>query len=174
MTSLNVRCGFQRSTNLNRNSSSFLLTTFFFLCFILFHPLRGDAKNNLEELIIWKLSDELKLPAETEKKFSDTLRKYNDQKTESSQIIEGQIQVLRKVANEKERQTWLDRYRKTLVDFNAIVLSEHDDIRKILGDEKFVRYLELKSDLNSRIKNLMLSKEVSPPETKPQEQKNKK
>lgn len=118
------------------------------------------AKNNLEELIIWKLSDELKLSADTEKNFADAVRKFNEKKTESTKTIEGQILVLKKVQNEKERQLWLDRYRKTLVDFNATVLAEHDEIKKILGNEKYIHYLELKSDLNSRIKNLMLSKET--------------
>ena len=174
MNSSSKLCGPLRITSRNPSKTHSFFIALLILCFVSFHPVAAHAKNNLEELIIWKLSDELKLPAETEKKFTEALRKYNDKKNEFSQIIEGQIQILRKVPSDKERQIWLERYRKTLVDFNAIILSEHDDIRKILGDEKFVKYLELKSDLSSRIKNLMLSKEQTPNEAKGAESKNKK
>lgn len=117
------------------------------------------AKNNLEELIIWKLSDELKLPAETEKNFTEALRKFNEKKSQTSKTLDGQIEVLKKTKIEKDRQLWLDRYRKSLVDYNALVLDEHDEIKKILGNEKYVHYLELKGDLTNKIKNLMLSKD---------------
>jgi hypothetical protein len=160
MTILKILCGTLQKAKQNRNR---LIRFVWIMTFFLssnFVSSSSFAKNNLEELIIWKLSDELKLSAEVEKRFSDAVRKFNEKKTESTHTIEGQIQVLKKIKNEKERQLWLDRYRRTLVDFNATVLAEHDEIKKILGNEKYARYLELKSDLNSRIKNLMLSKEA--------------
>ncbi len=174
MTSLNALCGLQKSTSPSRNKCNRGIFVLFCVFIVLSYSGPLSAKNNLEELIIWKLSDELKLPAETEKQFSESLRKFNDKKNESSQILEGQVQVLKKITNEKERQLWLDRYRKTLVDFNALILAEHDEVKKVLGNEKFVRYIELKSDLNSRIKNLMLSKEGQTAESKSSDQKNKK
>lgn len=162
MTILNKPFGNLQKVNLKLNR-------FIFCILLIFTSSSLHAKNSLEELIIWKISDELKLPAETEKKFSETLRLFNNKKNETSQIIDGQINVLKKIESEKERQIWLDRYRKALVDYNSLVINEHDEIKKILGNHKFVKYLELKSDLNSRIKNLMLSKDasVSPGDKKP-------
>ncbi len=131
-----------------------------------------NEKNKFEELLIWKLSDDLKLTVGEEKKFSRWMRDLNHKKAE----INGQIdEVVRSLAelnsnnkislknNEKENEKLLTEYRRLLKSFNELSIKEIDNLQKIIGVEKTGQYLVFKSNLTNKLKQMLTPSEKAAP-----------
>lgn len=121
----------------------------------------ADRASRLEELLIWKLSDELRLAAPEEKAFSDAITDLNRRRTALAAELEAGLESLKKAGSKKERADALKGHRKTLEALQAVPLEEFDRLRKILGDEKLAQYLEAKRDLAGKVKALLMEKAES-------------
>ncbi len=113
-----------------------------------------QKRNKIEELFIWKISDELKLSVSEDKKFAETFRKLGQKKSE---IAHSQDELISKLsgAPEKDRKSMLSKYRQTLDDYNKIQIQEYDEFKKIFGEEKLAKYLQVKRELTTKVKNLL-------------------
>ncbi len=127
--------------------------------------LAAEKRNQLEELLIWKMSDELKLTAQEEKKFSEVLRRLNDRKSILNNSLKDSLVKL-KQSSSKEQEKELKRYRQVLSDYNRLSLEEFDSLQPLLGAERMIKYLDIKQDLANRIKSMLLAPESTPTKNK--------
>lgn len=123
-----------------------------------FQAFAEDKKNQLEELFIWKTSDELKLSAAEEKKFTDLVKSLNKKKSELNQSLHDSVDKIAG-AKTKEKEAELAKYRKDLGAYNKISEEEFDKLKVILGTERLAQYLKLKQDLTGRIKTMLANPE---------------
>ncbi len=125
-----------------------------------------EKRNQLEELLIWKMSDELKLNPAEEKKFTDIVQTLNRKKAQLNQELQISVEKMNKAASAKEKENELSRYRKTLQNYGRLGEEEFDRLKPLLGAERMVQYLQIKQDLTNRIKT-MLAKPEGAKEGKP-------
>lgn len=112
----------------------------------------------LEELFIWKLSDELKLSPAEEKRFSDLVRELNTQKAERHQKMDDDLKKFQSAIGEKDRAAAFNEYRKSLQSYQATSVDEIDRVKTLLGLERLAKYVEVKQDLASKVKSLLLDR----------------
>ena len=122
----------------------------------------SDKRNQLEELFIWKLSDELKLSPVEEKKFTDIVKNLNKKKVDLNHSLSEAIDKMKQASSTKQREEELVRYRKTLQSYNHISEEEFDKLKPLLGADRMVQYLQIKMDLTNRIKSMLANPESSP------------
>lgn len=142
--------------------SAYLVIIFLGLPFVA-HA-QTQSKSRLEEFLIWKMSDELKLTAKEEKKFSQILKELNQKKNNLNQNLSSQLKSLSDSKTAAERKKNLKDYRKTLVDFNGVSVEELDKMQSLLGDERVIAYLQFKQDLGEKLKNMLTNPEAKEPE----------
>lgn len=120
-------------------------------------------KNSVEDIFIWKVSDELKFSASEEKKFSDIHRELNKQKIQlATQLQKLSFQSKEDPQLSKARAAEVIKdYKKTLTAYNNLSLQELDKVKALLGDKKFLDYLAIKQDINLKLKSLVLGDEPS-------------
>ena len=109
-------------------------------------------KTQLEDIFIWKMSDELKLTTKEEKDFTEVSKALNKKKADINHQIQDAIQNL----NVGNADANLKKYRKLMSDYNQLSLNEFDSIKKLLGTAKFMDYLKVKNDLTSKVKSLLV------------------
>ena len=117
-----------------------------------------NNKNKIEELFIWKISDELKLSTKEEKSFADLFRDLNQKKMSLSHSQDELISQLSQTTKEKDRNQVLADYRQKMTDYNKIQIREFDEIKKLLGPERLAKYLSVKRELTNKVKNLLTEK----------------
>lgn len=119
----------------------------------------AEKKNQLEELLIWKISDELKLTSIEEKKFTEILKSLNSQKAKLNTDIQTLIADIGKNEKNKAKEDALLRYRRLSKSYGELSLQEYDKLKPFLGTERMVQYLVIKQDLNHKIKSMFRSSE---------------
>lgn len=119
----------------------------------------AEKRNQLEELLIWKMSDELKLSPVEEKKFTDAVKSLNEKKSDLNHSMQESITKMGKAATAKAKDEELNRYRKILQNYSRVSEEEFDRLKPILGAERMVQYLNIKQDLTNRIKTMLANPE---------------
>jgi hypothetical protein len=117
-------------------------------------------KSYIEDIFIWRMSDELKLSAEEEKKFTAIHKDLNKKKAE----LNKDIQELMAAAPKENTESNLKKLRQAIKSYNQISLDEFDSMKKLLGVKRFASYLQIKSELTSKVKSLLSGEK--PPEEK--------
>lgn len=118
----------------------------------------SSGRNKIEELFIWKISDELKLSAKEEKQFTDLFKELNIRKSEITRAQDEIITQLAQTRQDKERTRLLSQYRKAIDDYNKIQSREFDEMKKMVGPARLSKYLQVKRDLTNKVKNLLTEK----------------
>lgn len=113
-----------------------------------------NNKNKVEDLLVWKIAEDLKLSVKEEKALGEVIKILSAKKAKINSRIEESIQHMSKAA-EKEKNKILQEYKKELKQLNDVSLEEIDKVQKILGPEKTAQYLVVKSEVVSRIRSLM-------------------
>lgn len=122
-------------------------------------PETGTPKSSkLEELLIWKLSDELRLTTAEEKKFSEAVRDLSARKTTLGQRLEKELDLLKNAKTPADRKKRLKTYRTTLQELQKLPVDEIDHLEAILGTERLAKYLDVKADLVGKVKALLIEK----------------
>jgi len=117
-------------------------------------PIDAETKKtHLEDIFIWKISDELKLTVLEEKKFTEINRALNKKKSELNKKIQQSAQELSTISVESA----LSKHKKLIQDYNKLSIAEFDSMKKLLGTKKFIRYLKIKHELTSKIKSILAS-----------------
>lgn len=109
-------------------------------------------KSYLEDIFIWKISDELKLTAKQEQQFTEISRNLNRKKTELNRKIQDSIQHFGETTTEEQ----LVAHKKLISDYNQVSIMEFEQIKKLLGNKKFVSYLKIKNDLTTKVKSILV------------------
>lgn len=118
-------------------------------------------KNSVEDIFIWKISDELKLSASEEKKFADIHRDLNKRKMQFA----AQMQKLSYESQEnpklsvKQASQIIKDYKKILIAYNNLSVEELEKMKALLGEKKFLDYLAIKQDINLKLKSLVLGED---------------
>ena len=115
-------------------------------------------KRRLEDLFIWKISDELKLTIQEEKNVAELIRKTSELKnTNNSKMNE----LIKKFSLNQSKQS-LNEYKKLMTEYHQINLNEVESIEKAIGYEKTIRYILVKNDLTQKVKSILATGEVTP------------
>ncbi|MDG0816818.1 hypothetical protein [Bdellovibrio svalbardensis] len=122
----------------------------------------SEKRNQLEELFIWKMSDELKLSPVEEKKFTEIVKGLNKRKADLNHSLLESVEKMSKAANTKKREEELTHYRKTLQSYNHVSEEEFDKLKPLLGADRFVQYVQIKQDLTNRIKSMLANPDAPP------------
>lgn len=120
----------------------------------------SSNKNRLEEFLIWKMSDELKLTSKEEKEFSKIIKELNSKKNNLNSELALQLKKVAEAKESSERKKFLKSYRKALSDYNGLSVEEFDRMQGLLGDEKLSAYLLFKQDLGDKLKNMLTNSEA--------------
>lgn len=116
-------------------------------------------KNQLEELFIWKLSDELKLSSLDEKKFADLIRILNKRKVEESKNVDARMKEFIAAKSDREREKNLSQLKAAYQKYNEIPIEEINSMKKLLGTQKLAQYFEIKQELSAKVKSLIIENE---------------
>jgi hypothetical protein len=131
--------------------------------FVIFFPLFSFATSNrVEDLFIWKVSEELKLTVKQEGQFSAMVKDFNQRRSDLNQKIEQALASLKTVNNEtnkSEAKKKLSDYKSLLSQYQKLALSEVDKAEAVLGTEKAARYFVIKADLTAQLKNALSEKD---------------
>lgn len=119
-------------------------------------------KNQFDSIFIWKISDELKLSVQEEKKFTEIFQKLSQKKNEllkSQQNIMTEIELSQNSAKNEAKQqaALLKKYRLNLEQVNKISLDEFDQVKMLFGDQKMLRYLKVKNEVTNKLKNTLVN-----------------
>lgn len=129
-----------------------------------------NSKNRVDDLLIWKISEDLKLSTKEEKDLNEVLKMLSSKKAKINARLEESIQQLAKAA-ESEKNKMLQDYKKELKQLSEIAIEEVDKIQKVLGSDKAAKYLVIKSEVVNRIRTLMGAQDRPESTTKPFEGK---
>ncbi len=119
-------------------------------------------KNQLEELFIWKLSDELRLGPAEEKKFAEIVRNLNKKKLARTQKIEQITKDLLAAKSDKDKESVLKSLKKAYQEYNQLAILELEEMKKLLGIQRLANYLEVKQVLTAKVKSLLIQKGDDP------------
>ncbi len=126
-------------------------------------------RNSVEDIFIWKMSDELKLSAADEKKFSEIHKTLNRKKIEiQNKINEISYFIKQEPTLDKSRiKKAINEYRKTLNQYNYLSTEEVNKMIDLLGERKFLEYLSIKQDINQKLKSLVIGDDLQKNHVKP-------
>lgn len=149
----------------NLNVNSLLITLLICLVSInAFSVSETETKKTyLEDIFIWKISDELKLSAKEEKNFTEINKNLNKKKAELNKKIQDLSQELYQVVDptKSSAQLKLGELRKLVLEYGQLSVREFDQVKKLLGSKKFVKYLQIKSELTNKVKSLIAGDKTS-------------
>jgi hypothetical protein len=131
--------------------------------------MRANAQNSIastrfDDLVIWKLTDELKLNADQEKRFNETLRSLNiRKKSANDHLADALIDLKNNLENKspKKISTALAKYRSALSSTQKIQIAELEELQKVLGQKKLAEYLVSKNEVLSRLTEALLNSETT-------------
>jgi hypothetical protein len=118
----------------------------------------AQEKRRLEELFISKMSEELKLPAETKTSFAEAIRALNREKTKANFEVADALIAIDKAQSsdraktKKETEIAVKRYEKAWRAYGDVPIREVARMRKILGAEKLGLYLLAKAQMAEKLK----------------------
>jgi hypothetical protein len=118
-------------------------------------PENEKARTRLEELFIWKTSEELKLPPEQEQKFSEIVHALGARKRKASERMEKAVAALDAAKGKPAADKALAQVRETLTEYNSIQLAEFDQLKSLIGSEKLARYYVVKGALSDKLKAML-------------------
>jgi hypothetical protein len=126
------------------------------ICLTLITTARAAETSRFDELVIWKITDALKLDAETEQRFDQTLRSLNARKKTAAEALDAAGNALKKTTSTKDAEQKLARYRSALASSQKLQVIEIEEVQKLLGVKKAAEYLALKSEITDKIKEALL------------------
>jgi hypothetical protein len=117
----------------------------------------SKERSRLEDLFIWKVSEELKLQPAEEVKFTETIRALNIDKKKAAEQLDDASRGLSQASSKASAEKALVRYRKTLGAYQSVQLKELDRLKTLLGSERLARYIVVKNEITEKLKVLLSS-----------------
>ena len=118
---------------------------------------KDSRKSYLEDIFIWKMSDELKLSIAEERKFSEIQKDLNKRKMDLNKSIQISIEEMADLKNKSESEINknLTIHGKLLRKYNQLGVEEFEAMRKLLGPKKLLEYLRIRNDLTNKVKSML-------------------
>lgn len=138
---------------------SFLLSSIVFTSVFSATSIAAEKSQQLEELLIWKISDELKLSSVEEKRFSDIVKDLNKKKSELTHALQENVVTMQKAVLPKQKEEGLSKHRRLLQNYSKLSEEEYDRLKPMLGNDRLIQYLVIKQDLTNRIKSMLVKPE---------------
>lgn len=120
-----------------------------------------DSKNRVEELFIWKVSDELKLSVPQEKSFSKIIQTLNERRAQVNDDLQDVLRQLAESKSIKEKEKLLTEQKRLLRSYNELALEEAEKVQKLFGIDRTAQYFVLKNDLTNRLKTALMTSDKS-------------
>lgn len=120
------------------------------------------TRSRLDELFIWKASEELKLTPEVEQKFTDIIRELGARKRQAAQQMEKVVAELDAAKTKPQAEKALARLRDAINEYHAIQIAEVDRLKPLLGPEKLARYFVVKDALSAKLKAMLSAPSANP------------
>ncbi len=117
----------------------------------------ADSKERarLEELFIWKTSEELKLAPAEEQKFTDIIHDLNKRRREANARMDSAVSSLANAKTKAEAEKALGAHRAALRETQNLQNAELDRLRPLLGPEKLAKYVLAKSSILEKLKTML-------------------
>jgi Spy/CpxP family protein refolding chaperone len=127
----------------------------------------ADSKERarLEELFIWKTSEELKLGPAEEQKFTDVVHDLNKRRREANARMDDALAALASAKTKAESEKALSAHRAALRETQNVQNAELDRLRPLLGSEKLARYIVTKSSILEKLKTMLAAPSAMPAAT---------
>lgn len=116
-----------------------------------------DARNRVEELFIWKVSDELKLSVPEEKSFSEMIKGLNQRRSLVNENLQDILKQLAESKTTKDKERLLLEQKRLFRSYNDLSLEEAERIQKLFGIDRAAQYFVIKNDLTNRLKTVLAS-----------------
>jgi hypothetical protein len=123
-------------------------------------------RSRIEELFIWKASEELKLGAAEEAKFSAAVRSFNAKRRTANAKMDEALAQLAKAKTKAEADSALNAHRAALRGVQSVQTAELDQLRPLLGSQKLAQYLVVKNSILEKLKSVLSA--PAPASTGPQ------
>jgi hypothetical protein len=120
---------------------------------------QAQNKNKIEDLLIWKISEDLKLTVPEEKKLSEIIKDISAKKQQASAKIEELVQQIPKLTSDAEKLKALTEYKKQMKTVSSLMVQEIEQIQKALGVDRASKYIVAKNEVASRIRSLLTTQE---------------
>lgn len=126
-------------------------------------------KSYLEDIFIWKMSDELKLSVADEKKFSEIHKELNRKKSDLNKDIQASIDQLDVIKSKPEAEInkHINTYKNLLKKYNQLSVEEAESMHKLLGSKKFLDYLQVKNEITNKVKSMLIGEKKDNRDEKP-------
>lgn len=124
----------------------------------------ADSKERarLEELFIWKTSEELKLQPSDELKFTEVIHDLNKRRRDANVRMDNALTALNAAKTKPEFEKALSAHRAALRETQALQTTELDRLRPLLGSEKLAKYILAKSSILEKLKSMLASPGAMP------------
>lgn len=115
----------------------------------------AQNRNKVEELFLWKLSDEMKLSVPEEKALTDILRKSSLEKTQIQEKIQMSLKALSDSSvDQKKTEKLISEHRQLLQKSHDLNMQEISAIQKRIGAQKTAQFLVLRNELTLKLKSI--------------------
>ncbi|MBK9293138.1 MAG: hypothetical protein IPM57_01645 [Oligoflexia bacterium] len=115
------------------------------------------AKQRLEQLFIWKVSDKLQLSPKEEEKWATEYKKLADQKgklTVKAEELMGKIENSQMADKAKATQL-LKEHLAVQSEIHKLQLKEVQIVEKLFGSQKATQYVLVKREMLQKIRDLL-------------------
>lgn len=133
---------------------------------------KSADKSKIEEILLWKVSEDLKLKPAEEESFAKLYRDLSRQRRVAAVRVESLLPQIAKrqseliagsLRDDAPLERLLSQYRDALSAYQGVNILEFDQLKKNLGGRRFARYLTLKAEIADRLKQLLSKPEATPP-----------
>lgn len=115
----------------------------------------AKERQRIEELFIWKASEELKLGAAEEAKFTTVIRSYNTRRRAANLKMDEALSALANAKTKPEAEKALVAHRAALRGIQMLQTGEVDQLKPLLGAQKLAQYLTVKNTILEKLKTLL-------------------
>ena len=124
----------------------------------------SDSKERarLEELFIWRTSEELKLQPNEEQKFTDVIHELNKRRRDANARMDDALTALANAKTKVDADKALAAHRSALRETQAVQNAELDRLKPLLGSEKLARYVVAKSSILEKLKTMLAAPNAMP------------
>jgi hypothetical protein len=122
----------------------------------------SPPSSKFEEVVIWKLSEDLKLNAQTEEDFASALRELNKKKQSALQNVDTVLKKMESAKNDDESKRLLSDYEKALNSYHQVSRDETSTLAKILKPQDLVHYLALKNQIAEKLQKKLTDTNSTP------------
>lgn len=115
----------------------------------------SQSAQRLEDLFIWKVSDELKLSTIEEEEFASQLRALNNKRKKLNEEIEILLKEMGQVSLAPKEAALLKKlrdYERKIKQYSDTQIEEIRQVEKVLGARRASNYFSLKNDLVFKIR----------------------